>query len=169
MGEPTFGKGLIQTIVELSDGSAVVVTVARYQVCLPQHADSAAGLRCAFQSAKRSAAFSPAGFVLLCMSKASCPLFPHVACHHSSILLINSPAVHMLRQHPLLMKGRVQLQTFTAVDSLALHACADARRHRHQQGWHLTRHPPGCQQHAAPGWGRFLSLCKRAQRPAHVC
>ncbi len=30
-GETTFGKGLIQTIVELSDGSAVSVTVARYQ------------------------------------------------------------------------------------------------------------------------------------------
>ena len=30
-GEQTFGKGLIQTIVELSDGSAVSVTVARYQ------------------------------------------------------------------------------------------------------------------------------------------
>ncbi len=31
MGETTFGKGLIQTIVELSDGSGVAVTVARYQ------------------------------------------------------------------------------------------------------------------------------------------
>lgn len=31
VGEPTFGKGLIQTIVELSDGSGVAVTVARYQ------------------------------------------------------------------------------------------------------------------------------------------
>jgi C-terminal peptidase prc len=30
-GEPTFGKGLIQTVVPLSDGSAVAVTVARYQ------------------------------------------------------------------------------------------------------------------------------------------
>ncbi len=30
-GEPTFGKGLIQTLVELSDGSAVAVTVAKYQ------------------------------------------------------------------------------------------------------------------------------------------
>mmetsp|Transcript_13517 Transcript_13517/g.22846 ORF Transcript_13517/g.22846 Transcript_13517/m.22846 type:complete len:491 (-) Transcript_13517:1208-2680(-) len=30
-GERTFGKGLIQTIIPLSDGSAVVVTVARYQ------------------------------------------------------------------------------------------------------------------------------------------
>lgn len=30
-GESTFGKGLIQTVVELSDGSAVSVTVARYQ------------------------------------------------------------------------------------------------------------------------------------------
>ena len=30
-GTPTFGKGLIQTIVELSDGSGVAVTVARYQ------------------------------------------------------------------------------------------------------------------------------------------
>ena len=30
-GEGTFGKGLIQTIVELSDGSAVSVTVSRYQ------------------------------------------------------------------------------------------------------------------------------------------
>jgi len=31
VGEKTFGKGLIQTIIPLSDGSAVVVTVARYQ------------------------------------------------------------------------------------------------------------------------------------------
>ncbi|KAK3262803.1 hypothetical protein CYMTET_28361 [Cymbomonas tetramitiformis] len=31
VGELTFGKGLIQTIVPLSDGSAVVITVARYQ------------------------------------------------------------------------------------------------------------------------------------------
>ena len=31
VGETTFGKGLIQTIVELSDGSGVAVTVARYQ------------------------------------------------------------------------------------------------------------------------------------------
>ena len=32
MGESrTFGKGLIQTIVDLSDGSGVAVTVARYQ------------------------------------------------------------------------------------------------------------------------------------------
>ncbi|EFN57183.1 hypothetical protein CHLNCDRAFT_9114, partial [Chlorella variabilis] len=30
-GESTFGKGLIQTLVELSDGSAVAVTVAMYQ------------------------------------------------------------------------------------------------------------------------------------------
>lgn len=30
-GETTFGKGLIQTVVELSDGSAVAVTVAKYQ------------------------------------------------------------------------------------------------------------------------------------------
>ena len=35
-GERTFGKGLIQTVVELSDGSAVAVTVsrcARARVC----------------------------------------------------------------------------------------------------------------------------------------
>ena len=31
VGERTFGKGLIQTIVELTDGSGVAVTVARYQ------------------------------------------------------------------------------------------------------------------------------------------
>lgn len=30
-GEPSFGKGLIQTVVPLSDGSAVAVTVAKYQ------------------------------------------------------------------------------------------------------------------------------------------
>ena len=30
-GEPTFGKGLIQTVVPLSDGSGVAITVARYQ------------------------------------------------------------------------------------------------------------------------------------------
>jgi len=29
-GERTFGKGLIQTVVELSDGSAVAVTVSRH-------------------------------------------------------------------------------------------------------------------------------------------
>lgn len=34
VGEKTFGKGLIQTIVELSDGSGVAVTVARYQTPL---------------------------------------------------------------------------------------------------------------------------------------
>ena len=34
VGETTFGKGLIQTIVELSDGSGVAVTVARYQTPL---------------------------------------------------------------------------------------------------------------------------------------
>ena len=37
MGETTFGKGLIQTLVPLSDGSAVSVTVARYQT--PSGAD----------------------------------------------------------------------------------------------------------------------------------
>lgn len=31
VGENTFGKGLIQTIVELSDGSGIAITVARYQ------------------------------------------------------------------------------------------------------------------------------------------
>jgi C-terminal peptidase prc len=31
IGENTFGKGLIQTLVELSDGSAVTVTVSKYQ------------------------------------------------------------------------------------------------------------------------------------------
>ncbi|KAK9806765.1 hypothetical protein WJX72_001801 [[Myrmecia] bisecta] len=30
-GERTFGKGLIQTVVELSDGSGLAITVARYQ------------------------------------------------------------------------------------------------------------------------------------------
>jgi C-terminal processing protease CtpA/Prc len=30
-GERTFGKGLIQTVIDLSDGSGVAVTVARYQ------------------------------------------------------------------------------------------------------------------------------------------
>ncbi|KAI3434885.1 hypothetical protein D9Q98_002939 [Chlorella vulgaris] len=30
-GENTFGKGVIQTLIELSDGSAVAVTVAKYQ------------------------------------------------------------------------------------------------------------------------------------------
>jgi hypothetical protein len=30
-GEVTFGKGLIQTLVPLSDGSAVAVTVAQYR------------------------------------------------------------------------------------------------------------------------------------------
>ena len=31
LGEQTFGKGLIQTLVPLSDGSAVSVTVAQYR------------------------------------------------------------------------------------------------------------------------------------------
>ena len=31
VGENTFGKGLIQTLVELSDGSAVTITVSKYQ------------------------------------------------------------------------------------------------------------------------------------------
>ena len=35
VGETTFGKGLIQTIVEMSDGSAVVATAARYRVTHP--------------------------------------------------------------------------------------------------------------------------------------
>ncbi len=30
-GTSTFGKGLIQTVVDLSDGSGVAITVARYQ------------------------------------------------------------------------------------------------------------------------------------------
>lgn len=30
-GDRTFGKGLIQTVVELSDGSALAITVSRYQ------------------------------------------------------------------------------------------------------------------------------------------
>ena len=34
MGEQTFGKGLIQTLVPLSDGSAVSVTVAQYRTPL---------------------------------------------------------------------------------------------------------------------------------------
>ena len=49
VGERTFGKGLIQTIVELTDGSGVAVTVARYQTPagtdinkVGQHAASAA-------------------------------------------------------------------------------------------------------------------------------
>ena len=31
VGEPTYGKGLIQTVFKLSDGSGLVVTVAKYQ------------------------------------------------------------------------------------------------------------------------------------------
>lgn len=31
VGQRSFGKGLIQTVVGLSDGSAVAVTVAKYQ------------------------------------------------------------------------------------------------------------------------------------------
>lgn len=31
VGESTFGKGLIQTVVDLSDGSGLAVTVAKYQ------------------------------------------------------------------------------------------------------------------------------------------
>jgi hypothetical protein len=31
VGENTFGKGLIQTIVDLSDGSGVAITAAKYQ------------------------------------------------------------------------------------------------------------------------------------------
>ncbi|CAA6655352.1 unnamed protein product [Spirodela intermedia] len=36
-GEPTFGKGKIQSVFELSDGSGLAVTVARYQT--PAHTD----------------------------------------------------------------------------------------------------------------------------------
>ncbi|KAK4266249.1 hypothetical protein QN277_027199 [Acacia crassicarpa] len=36
-GEPTFGKGKIQSVFELSDGSGLVVTVARYET--PDHTD----------------------------------------------------------------------------------------------------------------------------------
>ena len=31
VGEQTYGKGLIQTLVDLSDGSGLAVTVAKYQ------------------------------------------------------------------------------------------------------------------------------------------
>ncbi|XP_057959631.1 carboxyl-terminal-processing peptidase 2, chloroplastic isoform X5 [Malania oleifera] len=36
-GEPTFGKGKIQSVFELSDGSGLAVTVARYET--PSHSD----------------------------------------------------------------------------------------------------------------------------------
>jgi carboxyl-terminal processing protease len=34
VGEKTYGKGLVQTIARLQDGSALVVTVARYETPL---------------------------------------------------------------------------------------------------------------------------------------
>ncbi len=34
VGETTYGKGLVQTIARLQDGSALVVTVARYETPL---------------------------------------------------------------------------------------------------------------------------------------
>lgn len=37
IGEPTFGKGLIQSVFNLSDGSGLAVTVARYET--PDHRD----------------------------------------------------------------------------------------------------------------------------------
>lgn len=37
LGEPTFGKGKIQSVFELSDGSGMAVTVARYET--PAHTD----------------------------------------------------------------------------------------------------------------------------------
>lgn len=37
LGEPTFGKGKIQSVFELSDGSAMAVTIARYET--PSHTD----------------------------------------------------------------------------------------------------------------------------------
>lgn len=37
LGEPTFGKGKIQSVFELSDGSGLTVTVARYET--PDHID----------------------------------------------------------------------------------------------------------------------------------
>ncbi|KAI7747627.1 hypothetical protein M8C21_024622 [Ambrosia artemisiifolia] len=37
LGEPTFGKGKIQSVFELSDGSGLAVTVARYET--PDHVD----------------------------------------------------------------------------------------------------------------------------------
>jgi C-terminal peptidase prc len=36
-GEPTYGKGKIQSVFELSDGSGLAVTVARYET--PAHTD----------------------------------------------------------------------------------------------------------------------------------
>ncbi|CAN1759989.1 Carboxyl-terminal-processing peptidase 2, chloroplastic, partial [Linum perenne] len=36
-GEPTFGKGKIQSVFQLSDGSGLVVTIARYET--PAHID----------------------------------------------------------------------------------------------------------------------------------
>jgi len=37
LGEPTFGKGLIQSLFQLSDGSGMAITVAKYET--PQHHD----------------------------------------------------------------------------------------------------------------------------------
>jgi carboxyl-terminal processing protease len=37
VGETTFGKGLIQSLFELSDGSGLAVTIAKYET--PQHRD----------------------------------------------------------------------------------------------------------------------------------
>jgi carboxyl-terminal processing protease len=37
VGEKTFGKGLIQSLFELSDGSGLAVTVAKYET--PNHRD----------------------------------------------------------------------------------------------------------------------------------
>ncbi len=37
VGETTFGKGLIQSLFELSDGSGLAVTIAKYET--PKHRD----------------------------------------------------------------------------------------------------------------------------------
>ncbi|GKE68055.1 carboxyl-terminal-processing peptidase 2, chloroplastic, partial [Tanacetum coccineum] len=37
LGEPTFGKGKIQSVFQMSDGSGLAVTVARYET--PDHID----------------------------------------------------------------------------------------------------------------------------------
>ncbi|MGB6298229.1 MAG: S41 family peptidase, partial [Rivularia sp. (in: cyanobacteria)] len=37
VGEKTFGKGLIQSLFELSDGSGLAVTIAKYET--PNHRD----------------------------------------------------------------------------------------------------------------------------------
>jgi C-terminal peptidase prc len=88
LGERTFGKGIIQTTVELSDGSAVNVTVAKYQT--PSGADiNKVGISPDAPAPLPDAPPAPAGFCEALMTAgapAAAALFPAQAAPPSSAL-----------------------------------------------------------------------------------